>query len=161
MMNYGAIFITMAEISIYFPPGNFIYTVWGENKEPLYVGWTSNIMAKSFNFDFPFVDITGEYCNLPSWPLEIMVDEKIVELNPRYNSRLHAAMTTIQVLKWFKDFFKRMNLPFTKVVKRRIINELEDCDGLRFRGNIYYTRDDVSNIEEIIREEYGIYDSQS
>lgn len=141
------VFYNMAEQSIYFPPGNFIYTVWGANKEPLYVGGTQDIMAKSFKFKFPYLDITGEYYDFPSCVFESEIDERIAKLKPRYNLRLRTSKNKKQVIKHIKDLFKKKGWKFTKEALKFIISELEQCDGLVFNGEIFYTMIDWGCIE--------------
>lgn len=146
------------EISIYHKPGKFLYTVWDSDGEPLYVGGTENIMAKSFKFDFPFADITGIYWEFPGYTFEEAIDLRIAELRPKYNTRLRTSLTAPQVIKCVKEFFKTKNLPFTPQAKRFVLNELENFNGIKFDGELYYSADEKATLLEIIREEYGIRD---
>lgn len=146
----------MSEISIYHPPGEFIYTVWDEKGKPLYVGGTKDIMAKSFKFDFPYADITGEYWRFPGGTFESEIDRRIALLKPKYNTKLRTSMTKTQLIKYFRALFKAYNLPFTKREKNFITQKLCDISGFEFQGEFFYLLEDRGILEEIIREEYGI-----
>ena len=147
------------DISIYHKPGPFVYVVW-KCERPLYVGGTEDVNAKVFKFDFEFDNITGHYYDFPDFGDEI--DRKIIELKPLYNSRLRAALTKKQIIASIHRLFDKYGIPFMKREKERVSELLrENGEPFEFDGELYYSSMDAGCIEEIMRDEYGIYGFKS
>lgn len=142
------------EINIYHSPGPFVYVVRDKDGNPLYVGGTEDINAKSFKFDFEYSGITGYYYRFPDFWDEI--DRKIVAERPHYNKRLHSSFTTRQILSSARELFYRNRLSFGKKEKDYVRECLSECDKLEFNCEIYYSRLDRDVILENIKQIWNI-----
>lgn len=147
----------MEEINIYHSPGQFVYTVRDANGNALYVGGTENINAKSFKFNFDFSAITGYYYEFPDFEDEI--DRRIVAENPPYNQRLHSSFTASQIIGYIRGIFRANKRPFRKVEKEYVLESLEDCDSMKYRAEIYYSRLDRNILTQTMLG-YGTHDNE-
>lgn len=143
------------EISIYFPPGQFIYTVWDANGQPLYVGGTENINGKSFSFGYPFANITGYYYKFPDFTDEI--DREICNKKPRYNTYLRSSYTRQQIESYIRRHFYQRNIPFRAAEKNKIGSMLCECETIEFKGELYYSSMDRDIALYEMLEDYGIH----
>lgn len=145
----------MKEISIYHPPGNFVFIVRDKSGVPIYVGGTENINQKSFKFKFDFADITGYYYSYPDFWDE--VDRKICELNPLYNTRLHGFTTKNGVKKKAIEFFKSKGRQLPKEGRKLLLELLNECEKYSFQSDTYYTEMDCDIAIMQLCENYGIH----
>lgn len=147
------------DISIYHKPGPFVFVIW-KGERALYVGGTKDVNAKVFKYDFEFDNITGHYYNFPDFEDEI--DRKIVELKPKYNNCLRAAVTKSQIISTIRGVFYKNGKTFKKREKERVAELLrENSEPFEFDGEIYYSSMDAGYIREIMCDEYGIHGFKS
>lgn len=144
------------EISIYHPPGNFVFFVRDEKGTPIYIGGTENINEKVFKYKFPFSDITGYYYKFPDFWDE--VDRQICEYNPIYNTRLHGFATKSSACQYAKEQFAKKGFQFKQSEKKKYLEFLQEQSEERYiyNGCVYFTSTDKETALLILADYYGI-----
>lgn len=113
----------------------FIFFIYGEDEELLYIGYTEDINKKAFIFPFEYRKITGYF--FPFRPaVQDEVDSLILTRKPKYcKPRFGMKMSNLK--EWVKS---KTGIKFSRKEWKQIVSEINPGDIYIFENEAYITQ---------------------